>query len=141
VIDTPYTQGIAGWPAGEPAAFDTLAISTDNAFAVVLASSVGKEAIAKADRLLLTAIARVEPTGFLWVDSNKRELADPGRPPLLQEPVSARVRWMHRGTIKAYALDNTGARVGPVKVDSIQGGAELVIDGLSPTIHWELVAE
>ena len=63
--------------------------------------------------MLVSAVARVEPTGFRWVDSWKRDGRRPGRPPLLQEPVQAKVRWRRKGTIKAYALDNTGGPTMP----------------------------
>lgn len=141
VIDTPHTQGLAGWPSGEPANFEHLAIETNDTFAVVVATSVGPEPIAEGKRLLISAIARIEPTGFRWVDHWKRDVADPGRPPLLQEPVRARVRWRHEGSVKAFALDNNGTRLTPVEIKVGSEGAELEIDGRSPTLHWELVAE
>jgi hypothetical protein len=143
VIDTPYTQGIAGWTGGEAAPFPTLDVSSDSPSATVVVSSVGPEPIADAKRLLVTAIARVEPTGYRWVDPWKRETADPGRPPLLLEPVAARVEWRRKGAVNAYALDESGARIGPAKVETLPegGGVALVIDGRSSSIHWELVVE
>ncbi len=107
----------------------------------MVASSVGPKPIATTDRLLVSAVARVAPTGFRWVDHWRREVADPGVPPLLQEPVMARVRWRHKGTIKAYALDNTGARTGPGTLVQNADGVELVLDGRAGGFHWELVAE
>ena len=108
-----------------------------------MASSVGPEPIATAKRLLVTAIARVQPTGFRWVDRWKREVADPGRPPLLQEPVSAQVAWRRKAKIQAYALNNSGERLGPAKTEPLPGGegVTLVIDGKTPVFHWELTAE
>jgi hypothetical protein len=143
VVDTPYTQGIAGWVQEEHGRFETLDFSTDSAFAVVVASSVGDQPIADANRLLVTAISRVEPSEIRWVDETRRAVADPGRPPFLQEPVSARVNWRHKGTVKGYVLDNTGKRIGPAKVMPIDGGegVTLVIDGRTPAFHWELIAE
>jgi hypothetical protein len=141
VIDTTYTQGLAGWPGAEPASFDKLQIRIDQPYAVVVASSVGKQPIASANRLLVTAVARVEPTGYRWVDNWKRDVADPGRPPLIQEPVQAHVRWRRKGTVKAYALDNTGARARPVQLEATEDGVVLHILGNTPTLHWELVAE
>ena len=98
VIDTPFTQALAGWVGRAPARLDHLEFSTENEFAVLAATSLGPEPIAEAKRLLVTAIGRVEPTGFRWVDSWKRAVADPGRPPFLQEPVRARVVWRRKGT-------------------------------------------
>jgi hypothetical protein len=139
-IDTPYTQGLAGWAGTEPAVFESLEFKSDTPYAVIVASSVGTEPIATTRRLLVSAVARVEPTGYRWVDGWKREVADPGRPPLRQEPVQARIRWRRSG-VKAYALDNAGARVAPVKLATTANGVELDIDGETATMHWELVAE
>ena len=50
-------------------------------------------------------IGRVQPTGFAWVDRFRREVADPGRPPFLQEPVFGRVSWRRKGKIKGYVLE------------------------------------
>jgi len=88
-------------------------------------------------------IGRVEPTGFRWVDRWKREVADPGGPPFLQEPVFARVSWRRKGKIQAYLLDNTGQRIGTAKTEPMAGGegTTLVIDAARPAFHWELVAE
>jgi hypothetical protein len=143
IIDTPYTQGIAGWFGGETATFPNLEVSSDNPFAVVIASSIGPEPIATAKRVLVTAIGRVQPTGFRWVDRWKREVADPGRPPLLQEPVFARVVWRRRGKIQAYVLDNTGERSGLAKIVPLAAaeGVTLAIDAKTPAFHWELTAE
>lgn len=140
-IHTPFTQGVAGWTDAQPASSENLTITSETPYAVVVASSASAKPLATTDRLLVTALARVEPTGFRWVDEWKRDVAEPGTPPLLREPVQARVLWKHKGKIKAYALDNTGARTGPVKLKETSEGAEMTIDGLNSSIHWELVAE
>jgi hypothetical protein len=143
LIDTPYTQGIAGWLGGESVSLPHLDFTTQNSFAVLVATSISDEPIATTKRLLVSVIARVEPTGFRWVDTLKREVADPGRPPFLQEPVSATVVWRHKGRTRAYLLDNTGARIGPVKLETIPGrdAVSLSIDGKTAAFHWELIAE
>ena len=95
-------------------------------------------------RLLVTVIGRVEPTGFAWVDRFRREVADPGRPPLLQEPVFGRISWRRKGTIKGYVLDNTGASgLEPAKLEPLPDGAgvSLVIDARTAAFHWELAVE
>jgi hypothetical protein len=109
----------------------------------VAATSIGPEKIADARRLLVTAIGRVEPTGFRWVNSWRYQVADPGRPPLLQEPVKARIVWKRKGTVRAFQLDNTGARMGPVNLEVLPEGegVALDLDGRKGGFHWELVAE
>ncbi|MFI5457121.1 MAG: hypothetical protein ACHRXM_16875 [Isosphaerales bacterium] len=143
VVDTPYTQGVAGWIGGSTASCANLDFSTNNPFAVLVATSLSDEPIATTKRLLVSAIARVEPTGFRWVDAWKREVADPGRPPFLQEPVTARVVWRRKGSVQAHVLDNEGQRIRPVTVDTLKGGqgVSLVIDGKTAAFHWELTVE
>ena len=142
VVDTPHTRAVAGWVDEWESKFDSLTIDVDaGPFGVAAVSSLGSQPIATSKRLLVTVIGRVEPTGFRWVDEWRREPGDPGRPPLLQEPVKAKVAWKRNGVVKAYALDNTGARVGPAPVEKIEGGYRLTIDGRSPGIHWELAVE
>ena len=108
LFDTPFTQGAAGWIGGETASFPQLELSTENPFAVLVATSISTEPIASTKRLLVSAIARVEPTGFRWANGWKREVADPGRPPFLQEPVTATITWRRKGNVRAYVLDQRG---------------------------------
>jgi hypothetical protein len=140
-IDSPYTQALVGWPEGRSANFEALAIDVDNVYAVVAATSIGAEPIAESRRLLVSAIGRIEPTGLRWTDEWRRDMAAHGQAPLLQEPVRARVLWRRQGKVKAYALDNTGARTGPATLEKTDDGVKLVIDGKSPTVHWELAVE
>src|SRR5205823_13316448 len=102
VIDTPHTQALAGWVGGEPVRFDDLDLSTENPFAVLAATAIGPEPIAAAKRLLVTAVARVEPTGFRWVVGWRHAVADPGRPPFL--PVRDRARLVARRQRAAHAF-------------------------------------
>jgi hypothetical protein len=143
VIETPYTQGMAGWFGGDLVSFPSLDVSSDSPFAVVVASSVGTEPIATSKRLLVSVVGRVEPTGFRWVDRFRREVADPGRPPFLQEPVFGRISWRRKGKISGYVLSNTGERVGSVKLEPLsdKSGATLSIDAKTAAFHWELVVE
>ena len=142
VIDTPHTRAVAGWVGESGVSFDGLAIDMSaGPFGVAAVSSLGPEPIATSKRLLVTVIGRVEPTGYRWVDEWRREPADPGRPPLLREPIKARIGWKRAGEVKAYSLDNTGARVGPAPIEKVEGGYRLAIDGRGPGIHWELAVE
>ena len=109
LFDTPFTQGAAGWIRGETASFPQLELATENPFAVLVATSISTEPIASTNRLLVSAIARVEPTGFRWVNGWKREVADPGRPPFLQEPVIATVTWRRKGKRAGLSCSTTRA--------------------------------
>ncbi|MGE3819119.1 MAG: hypothetical protein AB7I30_06755, partial [Isosphaeraceae bacterium] len=141
IVETPYTEGVAGWPGGELVDLNQLTIDVENPYGVVVASSASDAPLATTKRLLLTTIARVEPTGFRWIDAWRRETADPGLPPLLHEPIQATVVWKGKRGVKAYALDNNGARLGPLKVEATSSGARVRLDGSSSSIHWELVLD
>jgi hypothetical protein len=142
IVDSPFTQGIAGWFGGDTEAFRTLEFSTETPFAVLLATSISSEPIATSKHLLVSAIARVLPTGIRWVDAWKRDVAEPGGVPFLQEPVVARIGWKYKGKVQAYVLDNTGKRIGTVPLDKLAGGGSaLEINGKTAAFHWELVGE
>jgi hypothetical protein len=141
VVATPHTHALAGWAGRRPATFEALTIESDSPYAAVAVSSLGPEPIAEAGRLLVTAVARVEPTGLRYVDGLHHEVADPGHPPLLVEPVRARVTWKRRGTVRAFALDNAGKRLDAVPLERDGDGVRLEIDGRIPSIHWELVVD
>ncbi len=143
VVDLPFTQAVAGWSDGDPTRIGRMEFATENDYAVLAATSIGPEPIAEAKRLLVTAVGRVEPTGFKWVDSWKLAVADPGRPPFLQEPVRARITWHRKGTIHAYALDPSGRRVKEVSLEALPAGegVVLVLDGRTAGFHWEMVVQ
>jgi hypothetical protein len=143
IVDTPYTQGLIGASGGEPVRCTNLDFSTDNPFVVLVASSISSQPIATTKRLLISAVARVEPTGFRWVDPWKYRVADPGRPPFLQEPVTARVLWRRKGAVKAFALNNAGERTSAARLEVLPDGpgVALTIDGKVPAFHWELIVE
>ena len=108
---------------------------------MIVVSSASADPIEKSRRLLVTALARVEPTGYRWVDEWKRDVADPGVPPLLREPVSARIHWRGKGGWKAFALDNNGIRIATATLSESSDGKVLEIAGTASNMHWELVAE
>jgi len=141
VVETAHTQALAGWSGDRPAETDDLVLEVGTPYGVVAATSMGPEPIARSRRLLVTAVARVEPTGYRWADHRRAAVADPGRPPLLQEPLRGRVVWKRTAKVAAYALDNAGHRTGPAKLTRTADGVRLDLDGATATIHWELVVE
>ncbi len=67
--------------------------------------------------------------------------SEPGHCPICGMPLAKRKKGEKGGPVKAYALDNTGARVSAARLEPVEGGVRLVIDGSTPTLHWELVVE
>lgn len=141
-IDTPWTQGVAGWPGRMPHALADLVVEAKREFAVIVASSAGPEPLAKTDRVLVTAVGRCEPAGLRWADERREEVADPGRPPILVEPARGHLIWKRKGgKVQGYVLGNNGERIGPARVEVDPDGVRLEFDGKTATQHWELVVE
>ena len=97
-----------------------------------------------AKRLLVSAIARVEPTGFRWVDRWKRDGRRPGPAPV---PPGARRGARSPGGARGRCgpSSSTTPASGSARPRSRQlpggEGVALVIDGRTAGFHWELVVE
>ncbi|WP_169974349.1 hypothetical protein [Tautonia rosea] len=137
-IDAPDTIGVAGVLQGAAASRDGLSIRSEDAVGAVVVSTVSGKPIAEADRFLITTVARVQPTALQWVDHWKREVADPGRPPLRVEPIRASITWNRDAPASVFALDNAGRRVAEIKGVSSSNGLRFVLDRRDGYLHWEL---
>jgi hypothetical protein len=140
--DSPRTCGLAGWSGRRMTDCSGATLQTDNPYAVLAITSPGTEPLADAPRVLVTAVARAQPAGLRWADAWRWEVADPGRPPILCEPVRGAVVWKRAGAepVRAYALDNAGNRGKELPVGRSPGEARLALDGSIPALHYELVA-
>ena len=106
----PTRRGQRVGSGGETASFAGLELSTANPFAVLVATSISIEPISSTKRLLVSAIAQVEPTGFRWVNEWNARLPTRDAP----LPSGARHGGGHlaaKGTVRGYVLNNEGDRV------------------------------
>ncbi len=140
-IDTPSTQGVAGWVGGQSATLSDIKLEVRGDYAVIIASSVGPKPLRESNRVLVSAIGRCGPTGLRWSDARREEMADPGRSPILFEPVQGRILWKRTGKVRAYALDNSGERIAEVPLEKVPEGHALTFDGRATNVHWELARE
>ena len=139
-IETTHTMAVAGPTRGRSARFGSATIAIEGPTATVAVSSPDDGPIAEARRLLISAVARAEPTGLLYADPLRREVADPGHGPILLEPVRARMTWDHEGPIAAYTLGPDGRRISPATLEAGEDGGPptLLIEGRDGAIYWEL---
>ena len=140
-IVSPRTVGLAGSLAGVHVEGPGIALRSDAIAGAVVATAVGGPTLQEADRLLVTAVGRVVPTGLEYTDHWRREVADPGRPPLRIEPIRSEILWRRDGTVRAYPLDNAGRRRAELEGHRTDEGTRFVLDGRDGGLHWELVAE
>jgi hypothetical protein len=141
-IDTAHCQGLAGWASHTKTKLATLSIEVDSpSYSVVIASSLSPKPLATTDRILVTTLGRAEPTGLLFADQWRREVASPGQGPILVEPVRAKVTVRRKGKLRAFALKPDGSRGAETRLAVTAEGATLEIDTRAAGLHWEIVVE
>lgn len=142
-FSTPHTMVLAGGRGGSgPSAVSTAAldITIETEYASVAATAMGEEPLNRASRILLSAVGRVSPTGLTWTDGFRRVVADPGRGPVLLEPIRVRLLWKRSGPFQVFPLDESGKRKEALAVEQTPTGKAVMLRG-GATIHWEIVAE
>ena len=142
VVESPRTAVVAGWEGDRAVVLGDLAIEVvGGGYAVVALTALGPEPLARANRLLVTVVARSRPTGLTWADSSRRDVANPGRPPIQIEPVRARVSWKRKGAVEVYSLDSAGDRTKPTPVPNTDDRVRFELDTKAAGgIHWEVRA-
>jgi hypothetical protein len=73
-----------------------------------------------------------------WVEAGRREVADPGRAPILIEPTRVSLNWTRPGMWAIHPLDSAGNRLAPIPITRDRSAA---LGAASPmgTIHWEII--
>lgn len=138
VADGARTQAVVGFAANK--AFTTGAFEVafgETTFASLILTSLDDAPLSASRKVLVTALARDRQTGARY-SVNRRRLEAVGGPPLLMEPVQARIG-LRSGTIRsARALRPDGVPVGgQVEHD----GRTVQIDGRSATYLYVLEIE
>lgn len=134
-IDSPRTQGIVGFAGG--ARYETrdfeIEVTTD--FVSLLITTLDDRPITESSHILVTAMARDRQTGARYSPDGTR-LESVGGPPLLLEPVRARIRSKGGGPEHARPLDPLGV---PVDL-AVERDAEgwLVLDGRYRAYAYEI---
>lgn len=125
-INTAGTKGFVGFSDGKKIELGDVSIQTDNAFAVILITSLEKEkGIASANRILVTTIARAQNTGMKYSD-DRTELLALGDAPVLLEPVKLKLGLKRSKTPKVTILDHSGFKTS----DTLnKDGAYWLLDG------------
>jgi len=138
-VESPRFQAVIGFLANRKFNNGTWAVETKNPLASISAISLTKSGITGSDRVLLTAVARMENTGQVY-NEKRTKLLDPGKAPILREPVQAKVV-LYRGkmdpALKVRALDQAGQTL-PIKVPTKWTGKNLVLTWVPEAIYLEV---
>jgi hypothetical protein len=142
-VDTPRTQGFAGFKSARKLSLTNLELALDSGFAVVVLSALTDEPIASAKRLLLTAAGNAVNTG-MKLEPSRGRLADPGKAPILTETIRGQVTLKLGGAldrVKVYALGPSGERLKEVAAQKAAGALSFALEPAHHTLSYEIVRE
>ncbi len=109
-IDTPGTKAVVGFAEGQVCRLGEVTIAPESPFAAIYVTAQEPDKnISSSRKLLITAIARARNTGMKFNDAGN-SLLDRGKPPILMEPVKARITIARTGVQKLWLLDHDGLR-------------------------------
>jgi hypothetical protein len=135
-LNTPGTKAVVGFAAGQAVKLQQVTIEPQSKFAAMYVTARECDKTIDSSReLLIVAIARARNTGMKFSPTGDRMLAA-GKPPILMEPVRARITIRKDGSPKVFVLDHDG-KVTDREI-SIQNGT-VVIDGVRDKSPYYLV--
>jgi hypothetical protein len=111
---SPRSQGLVGWagsPGGRSWSLPAIEMEVETPFVSLLATSLDDLPLAESGHILITALARDRQTGSRY-NSDGSQLEALGGPPLLLEPVQARLTFAGPEILSARRLDIHGVPFG-----------------------------
>jgi len=128
------TQGVIGFCGGQGHDLPAVHLTVKTPFAVILFTPLDDLDLADSRHILVTALARDRQTGAEYNDDGSK-LIKTGMPPLLLEPVQARIRFKGSRTITVKAVDIYGR---PTESISTRKDGTFTIDGRYKTYYYEV---
>jgi hypothetical protein len=140
IVATDRTAAVAGLAGsqGELHA-GSLSVNLSSPYAVVVLTSLDDKALAESGRALLVAGGNAVNTGMVkrWGGGG---IADPGKAPVLVEPIQGKVSLACNGPRKVWALDSDGRRAAAVPADYADGELRFELRPEDKALAWELDA-
>lgn len=141
-LDTARSQGAAGFLGGHPQRLANADVAIDNAYGTVVVTSLDKAPLAKARRILVTAVGNTVNSG-MEVRPGNSVLKAGGQSPILIEALAGSVK-LHglegdASGLKAYRLTVSGARAGEVPIERDGEGVTVKLRPEYRAMHYELV--
>lgn len=108
-INTPGTQAVVGFANGQTCKLNDVTIQPDCRYAAIYVSAQERQAdLASAKGLIVVAIARARNSGAKLYHEDR--ILNAGQPPIVMEPVKAKITLHRRGVPTVYLLDHNGRR-------------------------------
>lgn len=135
-IDTPRTQGFAGFPGGEAVVCGTAQFLLNGDFAVVALTSLDDLPLQTSNRMLLSAVARGWNQGMKF-NTLRNRITELGMLPRVMQPVTGTLKLARsaRG-LTVHALDYSGRPLSAPAIREEKGAAVIELTGAP---HYELI--
>ncbi len=141
-VDSPRSQGFAGFPKKQKQAFLNFEVKIDNEYGLVTLSALEKKPIGEADRLLVSAVGNVVNKGYTLYQTGDRVRAT-GELPVMIEPItgSITVKELRGDTagVAVWALDASGVRTQRLPVTTTKTAISFKMDQKYKAQHYEIV--
>jgi hypothetical protein len=125
-MDTPGTKAVVGFAQGRKCELGVVTIEPQGRFgAIYVTAREPDRTIDTSRELLVVAVARARNTGMKFSPDGAMMLS-PGRPPIVMEPVKARIAVRKQGSPRVILLDHDGRITG--QTIPVEDGA-ITIDG------------
>ena len=134
-IDSPATKAVVGFAEGKTCTLGEVTLAPQGRFgAVYVTARDADKTLATAKNLLIVAVARARNTGMkVYQDSR---ILSRGKPPVVMEPVRARIRIRGKAEPTVHVLDHDGCKTG--RTLPVRNG-EIEIDGARDKTCYYLV--
>jgi len=133
-IHTEKTQAIVGFAGGGRYTLPGVTVQVKTPFVSLLFTPLDDLPLISSKHILVTAMARDSQTGTRY-NADGTELVDPGRPPLLMEPVQAVLEFKGSPITSAKAVDIYGV---PTETQVERTGNTVTIDGRYASYYYEV---
>jgi hypothetical protein len=143
LVNTPRTQGFAGFKPAQKVRLGNVELELDSAFAVVLVTALDDQPLAASKRILVSALGNAVNSG-MTLGPGRNRIDNAGVSPVLVEPIVGRLA-LHGLTGAAaatvHALGPNGERDHAVEVANTAGGLSFGLSADHHAMHYEIVRE
>ncbi len=140
-IDTPQAKAFVGFMGTRPIELKDFSLSVTTDFCAVSCLAMDRKLLAESQRMLISAVARCEPNGWIW-NSSMRDPVNTGVRPMMAQPVNGELKLAvtHTESMKAYALSPEGERLEEIPLVFKDHGLALELNGRHGCLQYELCA-
>ena len=135
-VRSPRTQGIIGKAAGSTVSLPAVDVTLTTPVVSLLFSALDNVPLQESKRILITALARDKQTGTTYSEDGTK-LTSLGTPPLLLEPVQAKLHFKGNAPKAIHPLDPNGVPMKTMVKPAADGSFQ--IDGTYRAYYYEVV--